>query len=231
MLVPWRWWELLSYGFAHDPKLIFHLLGNMFVLWMFGRSVEPIYGRWEFLRFYLTAIVLGGIFWTARMALSGQEGPMLGASGGVAAVLMLFIFHYPKQMVLLFFVIPMPAWVLGLLIIGSDIVRAFDPGSHIAGDVHLVGAAFAFCYFKFRWNIGRMLPGGGSTSWLKKLSQSRRRSTFRIHDPDADSRHQKIDDNADRILDKLHREGEDSLTSKERKILEDYSRRMRQKHQ
>ena len=238
LVTPWRWWEFLSYGFAHSPNLRdFHLIGNMFVLWMFGRAVEPIYGRWEFLRFYLTAIVLGGIFWSAHMYLTEVPLPnkplhtLLGASGGVTAVLILFIFHYPKQMVLMFFVIPMPAWVLGLFIIGNDILTIFKSGSIIAADVHLVGAAFAICYFKFHWNIGRMLPGGGSTSWLKKLSQSRRRSTFRIHDPDADSRHQKSDDNADRILDKLHREGEQSLTRKERKILENYSRRMRQKRQ
>ncbi|HEY2840561.1 MAG TPA: rhomboid family intramembrane serine protease, partial [Pirellulales bacterium] len=48
-LKPWNAWQLLTAGFAHDPGNIFHILFNMFALWLFGRDVEAIYGRNEFL--------------------------------------------------------------------------------------------------------------------------------------------------------------------------------------
>ena len=78
-----------------------------------GRSVEERYGKWEFLRFYLVAIVLGGIYWTIRTWNGGNQG-MVGASGGVTAVCMLFVFCFPRVEVLMMGVIPIPAWVLGV---------------------------------------------------------------------------------------------------------------------
>jgi len=48
--------------------------------------------------------------------------------------------------------------------------------------------------------------------------------------PDVEDRYEVLDKQADQVLQKLHREGQESLTSKERRILEDYSRRMKQKH-
>jgi hypothetical protein len=56
----------------------------------------------------------------------------------------------------------------------------------------------------------------------------RRRPPLKVHDPERF--YQDRDAEADRALEKLHTQGEASLTAKERQILEDYSRRMRQKH-
>src|SRR5262245_51208037 len=55
---PWQFWQLLTYGFTHDPVNKFHIVGNMLGLYFFGREVEGIYGRKEFLRLYLSLIVL-----------------------------------------------------------------------------------------------------------------------------------------------------------------------------
>jgi hypothetical protein len=100
----------------------------------------------------------------------------------------------------------------------------------IAFDVHLVGAAFAIAYYRFGWNLGRILP---SPAWLgggRPKFKFRRRPKLKLHDPDAEDHYNEQDDQADRILEKVNREGMDSLSRKERRILEDYSRRMRQKH-
>jgi hypothetical protein len=90
--------------------------------------------------------------------------------------------------------------------------------------VHLVGAAFAIAYFKFRWNLGNVTAR--FSSWGDRAKTARARRRFRIHDPDKDW---KQDQEADRILDKVNREGMDSLTSKEKRALEEYSRRVRKK--
>ncbi len=95
---------------------------------------------------------------------------------------------------------------------------------NVAYTAHLAGAAFAFLYFRSHINLGRLLPARFSFSlnWFKPRPQ------LRVHDPK--DNHPQVDEQADRILDKLHRQGETSLSSKERRILEEYSRRMRQKH-
>jgi membrane associated rhomboid family serine protease len=94
---PWMWWRLLTYGFAHDPANIFHLFWNMLSLWMLGRAVEDRYGKAEFLRIYLTAIVGAGLVWLIRHSLWKDDASLvLGASGAVTCVVMLFVFLYPK---------------------------------------------------------------------------------------------------------------------------------------
>ena len=66
------------------------------------------------------------------------------------------------------------------------------------------------------------MPGRGAMKRIK------RKPKLRVHDPDADP--QTGDSQADALLAKVNREGMDSLTSREKRILEEYSRRMRQKH-
>jgi len=229
---PWLLWKLVTYGFAHDPEQIGHIFWNMFGLWIFGRDIEMVYGRKELLRIYLFALVLGSLAWCLREYFADgadSKAVLLGASGAVTAVVLLFVFHYPKRTILLFLVLPVPAWVLGVIIIGGNMYQTLSPSANqtVAFDVHLVGAAFAICYYRFGWNIGRMLPGSGGTRF--SLSRLKPRPKLKIHDPD--ERYEKQDEEADRLLEKVGREGMDSLTSKERRALEDYSRRMRQKHQ
>src|ERR1700680_3612517 len=47
-----RIWQPFTYMFLHDISTIWHILGNMFVLWMFGRELELLWGRDRFLRYY-----------------------------------------------------------------------------------------------------------------------------------------------------------------------------------
>jgi membrane associated rhomboid family serine protease len=229
---PWLWWKLVTYGFVHDPLSIGHLFWNMFGLWIFGRDVELIYGRKELLRIYLTALVLGSLVWCLREQLFTQrEGfvQLIGASGAVTAVVLLFVFHYPTRTILLMFVIPVPAWVLGILIIGGNMLflLAEETSRHqVAFDVHLVGAAFAIAYFRLGWNLGRIVPD--FRRFRERRTGPKPGPNLRIHN--TESHDEALDDKADRILEKVSREGMDSLTSKERRILEDYSRRMRRKH-
>ena len=225
-------WQLLTYGFVHSPISgsgagIFHLLMNMFVLWMFGREVEAKYGRMEFLRLYLVAIVFSGVVWAVRQIVTGSAysadpATVLGASGAVTTVVLLYCLNWPKRQILLMGLFAMPAWVMGMVLVGIDLLRSFERDSQIAWDCHLAGALFAIGYFHLGINFGHFLPTMKKSSWMK------RRPNLRVHSPD-DS-YENLDEEADRVLDKVHREGEGSLTARERTVLEAYSRRMRQKH-
>ncbi len=236
---PWEVWNLLSYGFAHASidVNIWHVAINMFVLWMFGRMVELRLGRREFLCFYLAAIVGAGLAWLAIVnvwalgagrALPVGAAGMVGASGGVTAVFILYVLYYPRQTVYFWGLFAMPAWVVGVIVIGLDLLNAVrGTETHVAWQAHLGGAAFAYFYARFGWRFTRGLSARGPWRWPR--SWPRRGSRLRIHRPDTDE--VTLDREADRILEKVHREGEQSLSGRERRILEQYSRRMREKRQ
>jgi membrane associated rhomboid family serine protease len=231
----WEFWRLLTYGFAHaplgSPSGMWHVGMNMLMLWMFGRDMEMKYGRREFLRFYLIAIVVAGLAWLAvqnivgiLLAARNPADRTLGASGAVTAVLILFILNYPRRTLYLWGLLAVPAWLLGVLYVGLDTFGFLGGGGHVAYEAHLGGAAFALAYYGMGWNFERFSLGRLSppARWLPS------RPKLKVHDPDEFYRQQDIE--ADRILDKVHRQGQDSLTARERRILEEYSRRMRQKH-
>lgn len=232
LLKPWYWWQFLTYGFAHSSittkTSLWHILGNMIVLWFLGRPIENRLGKSEFLKFYLLAIVVSGLGYlliqmaTGRtfISLGSTQLPktVVGASGAVSAVVALFVIFYPKQKLLLWGILPMPAWVLGLLIVGMDLVNSFNPESKIAGEAHLVGLAFGAAYFYLKWNF----------SWLKfdwLTDRFSGKPNLKIHKP----KDELLQKQADLILQKIADEGETSLTSKERRILNKYSKSVRNK--
>ncbi len=224
---PWLWWKLLTYGFCHGS--VGHIFGNMIGLFFLGPPIEQRYGKREFLRLYLAMIVFAGAAWAAFQYLPGGNTAIgvVGASGAVVGVIILFALNYPKQTVLLMMVFPMPAWVLGVIIILGDLWGSINPDSgQIAFQAHLAGAGLAFLYWRGGWNFTRLTDKFTSG----KLFQ--RRPRLKVHHPEEDrpSRKEEAQDaEVDRVLDKLHREGEASLTRKERRTLQNESRRLQQK--
>src|SRR5262249_8181121 len=89
---PLQAWQLVTYGFVHDPDDFLHVLFNMFGLWLFGRDVEGVYGKAEFLRIYLMGVVVAGLVWAATVFASGGP-PLVGASGGVMCLMILFVLN------------------------------------------------------------------------------------------------------------------------------------------
>lgn len=225
---PWLWWQMLTYGFAHarDPQ---HILFNMLGLFILGRDVEWTYGKREFIRLYLALVVAGGLAWAIVSAITGNLTPVVGASGAVAGIVVLFALHFPRRTLLLFFLFPIPAWVLGVLLVAFDILGALGHGEqNVAYVVHLAGAGFAFLYFKSGWRLSRF--GAGAESWLQQLRGPR----LRVRRPEEGSEHdseEDFSDEVDRILEKISREGEASLTRRERRVLQDASRRYQQRRE
>lgn len=230
---PWLWWQWLTYGFVHSEEPT-HVGFNMFGLWMLGRHVESRYGQREFLRLYLAMLFVGGLIWSLSNTLMMQGGEansevhlmLIGASGAVCGVVVLFALNFPHQTLLLMFVLPVPAWFLGVLLVGTDLMRALRAadGDNVAYGVHLAGAAFAFLYFRLGWNLTRWTPNWPSPGWLKP------RPRLRLHDPeDGDQGNAPMSEEVDRILEKIHSQGEGSLTRKERRTLENASRQYQKK--
>ncbi len=226
---PWLWWQFLTAGFAHSTTDFQHILFNMLGLFFLGRDVEITYGRKEFLRVYLVMVVFASVVWCVANYLVGTS-PLAnarGASGAIAGVVVLYALNFPNRMLLVFFVIPMPAWLVGVIFVGLDILGATrqvgEP--NIAYSMHLAGAAFALVYFKFGWNITQW------TSGRFTLPKLRRGPRLRVHVPPEEKEKgvSNLTEEVDHILEKIYREGEASLTAKERKTLEMASREYQRK--
>ena len=122
-------------------------------------------------------------------------------------------------------VIPMPAWVLGVVLIFMNVSGQLGNDDNIAYGVHLVGAAYAYLFYRTRLELGQFV----SADWTSRLIRLKPRSKLRVHKPSRGAGDDQIDLKADAILEKLHREGEASLSASERRTLEEYARRMKQK--
>jgi membrane associated rhomboid family serine protease len=96
---------------------LFHLLGNMLYLWIFGNNVEDFLGLLRFSFFYLTCGIAASLIQVAFSP--NSQVPMIGASGAIAGLLGAYLVLFPsarvKTLVFLFFyitVISVPAWII-----------------------------------------------------------------------------------------------------------------------
>jgi membrane associated rhomboid family serine protease len=136
-----HWWQPVTYQFVHDAGSLWHLLGNMIFLWVFGSAVESRMRSWGFLALYLTGGMVAGL---CQMAMSGV--PLVGASGSVSAVTGAFIVLFPRARVavLLFFsVVPVPALLMVAIYFLLDLFGAFGGGGRGIGYVaHVSGTLY-----------------------------------------------------------------------------------------
>ena len=149
---------LISSQFLHGN--IFHLVGNMWFLYLFGNNIEDQLGHWKFLGFYLICGIVAAL---AQVATSPTSlVPMVGASGAISGVMGAYLVRFPRARILsLVFLgifitaIPIPSAIfLGLWIAGQTIYAAMAnpnlPGvaylAHIGGFV--IGAIAIFLLSK-----------------------------------------------------------------------------------
>ena len=130
------WWQFITYMFLHGGNI--HLLLNMFALGIFGIPVEHRLGWKKFLLLYFIA-GLGSAF--LHIILTGDSLVLLlGASGAVFGVLTAYGFLYPRNWIIMFPGIPMPAMLAVVVFAGLELflgVTGFEPG--IANFGHLGG--------------------------------------------------------------------------------------------
>lgn len=233
---PWRVYALATYSMLHSPTAIFHLLFNGLALFFFGRVIEQRLGGREYLTFFFVAAVFASLTWSVVETIYEQGNPhamLLGASGGIAAVLVLFALWYPHVQVLLMGVLPAPAWLMAILFLGQDIMGAVNRSGNVAYTAHLGGAFFGFLYFRYGWRLSPLLPGwlGGSGSGGSLKSLLKRKPKLRVHRDEEEEapRRDSAEERVDEILRKIQAQGQASLTREEQRILEQASRRYKRR--
>ncbi|KAM1322929.1 hypothetical protein PS2_015414 [Malus domestica] len=145
---------LITSAFSHIDAG--HIFSNMIGLYFFGMNIGRVFGPEFLLKLYLAGAVGGSVFFLVHKAFlaSSSQGrkpwnteaakiPGLGASGAVNAIMLLDIFLFPKATLYLEFIIPVPAILLGIFLIGKDVLRIIEGDRHISGAAHLGGAAVA----------------------------------------------------------------------------------------
>jgi membrane associated rhomboid family serine protease len=145
-------WQFFTYMFVHGG--FSHVLFNMLGLYIFGSMVERRIGSKEFLLFYLLTGTLSGIFSFVAYLLAGVNVVLVGASGALYAVMLLFAVLYPYAVVYVFGLIPMRAPLLVAVYFVIELVSQLTGlNGGVAHLTHLAGLLFAYLYCLVRLRL------------------------------------------------------------------------------
>jgi membrane associated rhomboid family serine protease len=143
-------WQLITYSFLHAN--IWHLLGNMLGIWMFGSRFEDAWGTRRFLELYGFGVV-GAALTTVVLSYSHLLGdptrPTIGASGGVFAILIAFgmLFGDSEIMMIPFPFLIKAKYFIGILIV-VELALSMTGGGNVAYVAHLGGLLFGWLYVR-----------------------------------------------------------------------------------
>jgi membrane associated rhomboid family serine protease len=140
-------WQLVTYMFLHAG--FFHILFNMFALWMFGGELERTWGTARFLQYYfLTGI---GSALTVVAVSPNSLVATLGASGAIYGILLAYGVLFADRIIYFYFIIPMKAKYFVMIIGAIEFLSAIaTPGSLVSHVAHLGGMIFGFVYLRGR---------------------------------------------------------------------------------
>jgi membrane associated rhomboid family serine protease len=207
-------WQLLTYQFLHGS--FFHILFNLFALWMFGCEVERVLGARKFLLFYLVSGAGAGLFHLLFNA--HAMVPVIGASGAIYAVLVAFALLFPNRVItlLLFFVLPIEIKAKYLVAIflaislfsgmESSLFGASDGVAHLA---HLGGALTGFILLR-----GGPILNDAVFEFRKRMQWRRMAAQNRLQ-----ARKTARSAEIDRLLDRINEIGYDALSKEEKETL------------
>ncbi len=228
-----QYYRLVTSAFLHAD--LNHLLNNMISLFLFGRVLEAWVGSAEFLVIYFAAVIGGNLLslWLHR----NHEYRAHGASGGVCGVVFSYVAMFPQGQIMAHMFIPMPAWAYGIIFLIASFIALRRGTDNIGHDAHIGGAiiglwttgalqrwavvenlywflilsAVSIALFIYFLKNPMFLPlGSFAGSWrLPKRKKARTTPPKRSETLEVDA-----------ILEKISRDGFDSLTHEEKALLD-----------
>jgi membrane associated rhomboid family serine protease len=224
-------WTVVTYMFAHAGG--FHIFFNMLVLFFFGPPLEGRWGSREFLKYYFIC----GIGAAALSFVFSPNAAIIGASGAVYGVMLAFAMNWPDSEIYIWGILPVKAkYLVAFLAVVSIMSMMGGRADNIAHAAHLGGFVAGFLYLR----LGS--PGGFFGGLRKRMTRSRMkvvreepppRPAVRTGPPPTTRRRgatadeEKLLNELDRVLEKISTQGMSSLTSEERRLLDEVSRRYR----
>ena len=232
-----RPYQFITYMFMHGNFA--HLFFNMFALWMFGNSIENVWGPKRFLIFYFVCGIGAGL--TQELVqyiqlsdivehyqyvnLGNRSIPVddylnmlttVGASGAVYGILLAFGMMWPNSRIYIYFAIPIKAkWfviIYGLI----ELFSGFSSVDNVAHFAHVGGMLFGFLLIMYwRYQMGDWRP-----KFKMKFRKDNDQDNGRpMSDWDYNQKRADEDKRTDEILDKISKGGYDSLTKEEKEFL------------
>jgi len=199
-------WQLGTYMFLHGGFI--HLFFNMFMLWMFGATIEAVWGPRHFLRYYLICGLGGAV----ASIFFNYDSLIVGASGAIFGLYLAYAMMFPNHRIYLYFLFPVKAKYLVMGIAAIQLFNGLTGPAGIAYFAHLGGMATGLLFFKSdvlkRWRF----KSGPQKKWQQYMNDRQGESSA------ADQ------GNIDSILDKISEKGYDNLSEVEKRILDNYSR-------
>jgi membrane associated rhomboid family serine protease len=226
-------WTLITHMFYHHG--IWHIIGNMLWLWMFGYLFHDLTGNKQIIPLFIYSAIGGGIAFMLAYnfipVLSAVSANMVGASGGIMGIVVATTMLAPGYRIFPMINGGIPLWVLTIiyLIIDLALMPVNNTGGHIA---HLAGGftgfLFIFSYRRgFDWSIGM----NNFFEWVSNLFNPNKpkkktkeqlfyKSQKRPYTKTPNLSQQRIDE----ILDKISMHGFNSLTAEEKDLLKKASK-------
>ena len=246
-------WQLVTYMFLHGG--FFHLLLNMFALWMFGVELENLWGSKKFFNYYMITGIGAGLSNLLIAPLFTSVGPTVGASGAVYGILVAFGYLFPERSIYIYGILPVKAKYLVIIYMLIEVFAvAGGSDSGIAHIAHLGGGVVGLIYllmfnrrgsvnffgnsgFKDRFTSytstqgerkGGFMGGNGASVEPVRFKEETESSLAETDFKKAlEDRERDAQDRLDAVLDKISETGYSSLTDEERKILQQESKRLR----
>ncbi|MDD8019015.1 MAG: rhomboid family intramembrane serine protease [Bacteroidota bacterium] len=227
-------WQLFTYMFMHANFT--HIIFNMLALWMFGMELENVLGSRKFLIYYLLCGFGGGLANLLVAPLFTSVGPTIGASGAVYGVLLAFGMMFPERPIYIYFLLPIKAKYFVFLYMAIEIfsVGSVDGVAHFA---HLGGALVGFLYLisdGYRFGSPYISQQKNIFSKFSNYAHTPHRqddygevADAKVYDlfekkNDEPNQQKQIDE----ILDKISKNGYQSLSDEEKKILFEASKKL-----
>ena len=231
--------RLVTSGFFHVSW--FHLIFNMLTFYFFGQNIAGFLGLAPLLLIYLAGLVGGNLvaLWLHRKHGTYRS---IGASGAVYAIIFASVVLFPGMKITLFFLLSLPTWIYGLLFLGFTLYGIRSKTDNIGHEAHLGGAIIGMLIaivlypsavqenflpimavlipsliliYMIMYKPGALLV---DNQYYKRTHNLTIDQKFNL-----DRKNQQV--TIDRILEKIHRRGINSLTREEKQKLEEYSKK------
>jgi membrane associated rhomboid family serine protease len=226
-------WQLLTFQFMHAGWL--HLIFNGVAIFFFGRAVETVLGRGRFLAVYFSSGIIGGVVQMLfAVMFQSFDAPVVGASAGASGLVAAFaVLHWAEQFTLFIYFFPVTLRGKTLLwgAIALALVGLADRNSGVANAAHLGGILTGFFYVRQivqgrwpQWEFPRRRQKTRELAAAGKGKHKFRSSATAKDEPF--SPEEFIENEVDPILEKISAQGLQSLTAREREILETARRKI-----
>lgn len=230
-------WQLFTYMFMHANFT--HILFNMLALWMFGMELEHVWGSKKFFIYYLLCGFGGGLANLLVAPMFTTVGPTVGASGAVYGVLLAFGMMFPERPIYVYFLLPIKAKYFVVMYMAFEIfsVGSMDGIAHFA---HLGGALVGFLYLMadgYQFGTSYQLPRSDENIFTRMTGIGKQKKTDQYYSTVSDTKVFDLFENEkkekqqtqkliDEILDKISKDGYQSLNEDEKKILFEASKKL-----